>query len=128
MYVHLAKKLFTLELHTDNYGGETYWDLKKTNTKGKFRDYLWGGYTVADFYLDNKKYVEKYCVPQKHCYRFIMRDSYGDGICCSQGEGNWTISYGGKIVRHSNFSVPVDDFPKNNEYARRFGKCEQWGW
>ncbi len=68
-----GQKLLTLELNTDSYGGETYWDLKKTNNNGKFRDYLWGGYEIEDFYLDNRNYVESYCVPQKHCYRFIMR-------------------------------------------------------
>ena len=38
-----GQKLFTLELYTDSYGGETFWDLKRTNNKGKFRDFLWGG-------------------------------------------------------------------------------------
>ncbi len=39
-----GKKEFKIELKTDGYGGETYWDLlKKANGKGKFDFYLWNG-------------------------------------------------------------------------------------
>ncbi len=43
-YCRPGQKLFQLELQTDNYGGETYWDLKKKNKNGnKFIDYIFNG-------------------------------------------------------------------------------------
>lgn len=119
-----GKKLFQLELQTDGYGGETYWDLKKMSKQGnKFDYFLWNGYDVGSFYKDNNFYIEKYCVPQNACYKFIMSDAFGDGLCCSNGEGQYKITYAGKIIRESNFTVPVEKFPKYNEYSRKFGKC-----
>lgn len=83
------------------------------------------GLELIDLYQDNKLYVEKYCLPQKRCYKFIFGDFYGDGLCCGQGEGYWKISYGGNVIRESDFTVSQESFPQFYQYSPRFGKCQQ---
>ena len=39
------------------------------------------------------------CLPANHCYIFAIFDSYGDGICCDEGEGWYTVTYNGEIVK-----------------------------
>ncbi len=41
---------------------------------------------------------DTFCVPSGLCLRFTIFDSYGDGICCSSGNGSYTVSYNGNIV------------------------------
>lgn len=31
-------------------------------------------------------------------YRFIIEDKWGDGICCSYGDGSWQVSYADQLV------------------------------
>jgi hypothetical protein len=82
------------------------------------------GDEIADLYVDNMLHVESYCLPQKRCYRFIMSDAYGDGMCCDNGNGYYKIKYGNSVIRESNFTVTGDQFPKYEEYTARFGKCD----
>jgi len=46
-----------------------------------------------------------------------MRDSYGDGLCCGQGDGYYKVSYRGKTIRESVFKN------KDVEWSGKFGKC-----
>uniref|UniRef100_A0A7S4VT91 non-specific serine/threonine protein kinase n=1 Tax=Ditylum brightwellii TaxID=49249 RepID=A0A7S4VT91_9STRA len=33
------------------------------------------------------------CVPEDDCYSFTIEDDWGDGICCSHGEGSYSLWY-----------------------------------
>lgn len=72
-----------LELLTDDYPTETTWELQDLNglviAEG-------GGYTDI-----LTLYTETFCLDPEACYVFYMYDSFGDGICCSYGEGNYRI-------------------------------------
>jgi len=39
-------------------------------------------------------YVAEKCAPEGE-YTFSIMDSYGDGLCCSFGEGSYVVVYGG---------------------------------
>ena len=78
------KATVTVEIKTDNYPGETFWTLKNSNndivmSKGD-----------TD-YEPNSVYTEKACLSCDNEYTFEINDSYGDGICCSYGEGYYTV-------------------------------------
>jgi hypothetical protein len=79
---------FVLELKTDNYGSETSWVLKKSD-----------GTLVSDGngYSSNTNYNLPTCVDDG-CYQFSIADSYGDGICCSYGQGSYTLKLNGATV------------------------------
>merc|ERR1712176_539405 len=32
------------------------------------------------------------------CYRFLIEDSFGDGICCDVGQGEYSLFYQGELV------------------------------
>jgi len=74
-------------LQTDNWGSETTWTLVNN------------GETVASGgpYGDNQSYEEEYCI-DAGCYVFDIFDSWGDGICCGYGEGNYEIIVDGESI------------------------------
>jgi len=81
---------FKLNLLTDNYPGETAWTLVNQCTN---QQQLSGGsYSTA-----NMQYVEESCIPIGK-YVFTITDSFGDGICCSYGEGSYSLQYDGNAI------------------------------
>jgi hypothetical protein len=77
----------TLALKLDNYPTETSWVLQDAS-----------GTTVASGsgYTDAQKGLtinRSFSLPAG-CYDFVISDSYGDGICCAEGSGNYTLSDG----------------------------------
>ena len=75
----------TIELNTDNFGYETSWTLTDTNGD----TILLGG--QGGVYANVASYSESACVVDNECLRFDIDDSFGDGICCGQGNGSYTI-------------------------------------
>ena len=38
------------------------------------------------------------CIETSGCVTFTIEDSYGDGICCSYGQGSYEVKYDGEVV------------------------------
>ncbi len=81
----------TLSITLDNYPEETSWVI--TNS---------GGATVASGGTygsspDGSTITENICLVDG-CYTFTINDSYGDGICCSFGNGSYTLTDGGTVL------------------------------
>ncbi|MFK7747819.1 MAG: M43 family zinc metalloprotease [Kordia sp.] len=75
----------TLTITFDDYPEETSWSLVTD-----------GGTTVAsESYsaanADGSTVTETLCLPND-CYTFTINDAYGDGICCSFGNGSYTLT------------------------------------
>ena len=77
-----------LELTTDNYGGETSWQITDSSSQ-----------TVASggSYASNTTYNEAVCLDDGD-YTFTITDAYGDGICCSYGYGSYNLIVNGSSV------------------------------
>nr|WP_321246631.1 M43 family zinc metalloprotease [uncultured Psychroserpens sp.] len=69
----------------DNYPEETAWTLK--NASGT--TVASGTYSTAN--ADGSTVTETLCIPDG-CYDFVITDVYGDGICCSYGNGSYTVT------------------------------------
>lgn len=74
----------TLTLVLDNYPEETSWNIKNSS-----------GVTVASGGTygsspDGSTITAVNCLATG-CYTFTINDSYGDGICCSYGNGSYTL-------------------------------------
>ncbi len=74
----------TLTITFDDYPAETSWDIKDN-----------GGTVVASggTYGSQAKrstLTVPNCLPAG-CYTFTMKDSYGDGMCCSYGNGSFSL-------------------------------------
>merc|ERR1711971_117802 len=72
-----------LELTTDNYPGETAWNIKNNSGDEKYNG---SGYSDA-----NTLHSINMCLASDE-YTFTITDAYGDGICCSYGNGGYKIT------------------------------------
>ncbi len=78
--------LITVTINTDNYPGETTWTIKDANGT----TILSGGpYSTA-----GSTFIDTVCAIDG-CYDFTINDSYGDGICCSYGQGSYSVTSNG---------------------------------
>ena len=95
--------MITLEILTDQYGYETYWEL----TDDANGDVIasggnqnvgpnGGGAQVANAngtgaYGNNESITEEITLPADGCYSFLIVDDYADGMCCSYGDGYYKM-------------------------------------
>ena len=84
--------VISIEIYTDNYPEETSWVLEDEN--GNVIDQIF----LGDLNCGSTYYNWDVYVNANNCYTFTIHDSYGDGICCNQGNGSYTISYDNNIV------------------------------
>ncbi len=76
----------SLALTTDRYGSETSWSV--TNAAGTTVE-------SGNGYGNNNNYNILLNLPAGD-YTFTINDSYGDGICCSYGNGSYTLNANGQ--------------------------------
>jgi len=79
-----AQNVVYLTITLDNYGPETSWKLKNSldtliSSGGPYPKGI-AGTVVRD----------TFCLPNG-CYKFAMMDDYGDGMCCSFGQGSYIL-------------------------------------
>jgi thiol-disulfide isomerase/thioredoxin len=72
-----------LEFKTDNYGSETSWELLDNAGAILFSGSGYGNNTV---------YNEVFEIEEGTCYAFVIYDQYGDGMCCSYGNGYYKLT------------------------------------
>ena len=80
-----TQNALTLNIVLDNYPEETSWEISDTNGTVVASS----GGTYAN-YADGATVTENICLPDG-CYTFTIFDVYGDGICCSYGNGSYTL-------------------------------------
>ena len=69
-------------LTTDNFANETSWQLKDN----------FGNVLMANGVLTNATtFTNTVCIVSAGCLTFTINDSFGDGICCNYGTGNFQI-------------------------------------
>jgi hypothetical protein len=86
----------TMSVSTDMYGSETTWSVVG---QGGSPTYASGGpygnYGSPNAYPQTPV---NFCVPNGTVMNVIVNDTYGDGMCCSYGNGSWSISVNGTVV------------------------------
>jgi Zn-dependent metalloprotease len=75
----------TLSITFDNYPEETAWSLKNASGTTVASGGTYG--SQADGSTLN---INVGCL-DNGCYDFVITDAYGDGICCSYGNGSYTL-------------------------------------
>ncbi|MBL7983901.1 MAG: T9SS type A sorting domain-containing protein, partial [Flavobacteriales bacterium] len=73
----------TLTLIPDDYGGDITWTLENDNGTVLYQG---GPYTD----LNTTPIIREFCLGDD-CYVFTINDAFGDGICCEEGNGSYTI-------------------------------------
>ena len=79
----------TWTILTDNYPGETTWTVSDASGAT-----VWSG---GPYGASGTTYSETTCL-STGCYTLTVNDSYGDGICCGFGQGNFELSSGGEVL------------------------------
>ena len=96
----------TLLIQLDNFPQETRWEIKQDNSV------IAQGGTYGDL-PDRSIVTEEFCLLDG-CYDLVFYDTYGDGICCTYGEGYYQLSLnsnGTVLATGSNFgSVQSTNF------------------
>ena len=87
-----------LALLTDKYPGETTWTLEAAKVNPGCEDH--GPWKGGPYQEQNKKYEEK--ITAKICggqtYTWEIKDSFGDGICCLEGDGQYSLKLNGGVI------------------------------
>ncbi len=73
-----------LDLKTDSYPDETSWVIK--NSIGD-TVYSGGSYDIGNWLYKDTLYFDT-----QDCYSFEIQDTYGDGICCGDGDGYFKLA------------------------------------
>jgi hypothetical protein len=100
--------LMRVEILTDYHPSQTTWtvtDVLSDNIMlegGPYGDML----TI---------HTHETCITKSSCYQFHITDFYGDGICCSMGDGNYKVYYNDILIQEGgNFG--------SEEYSPIFGE------
>ena len=81
----------TFIINPDDYPQETSWKLYDNNTNQVI--------STGSLDSDSEYYAEEICVNYESCFTLDFFDSYGDGICCGYGEGNFMmLSSSGSVI------------------------------
>ena len=80
-----------VDILTDSYPGETSWEVTLDGAV-----VLTGGpYDEGD-----AVYADTLCIPasEEPCIQFEIFDSFGDGMCCGYGEGQYVVTLDGQTM------------------------------
>jgi hypothetical protein len=81
-----ADATVTVNIMTDSYGSETTWELINNTTSQVV--------ATGGPYLANTYYSTNVCVLSSDCFTFNIYDAFGDGMCCSYGNGTYEVIWG----------------------------------
>ena len=92
---------FTVDLTTDRFGEETQYQIVDASN---------GKVLVAeDGFKSDTTYTKSYCLPAG-CYTFNITDFFGDGICCTDGNGSYKLTIDGVAPFQGNGNFGYGNF------------------
>lgn len=106
----------TIDVTTDSYGNaENGWELKDESGN------IVASAPIGSLTASSAQPTVTANLDPNKCYSFIFVDTYGDGICCTYGQGSYTvidasgtvIAGGGSAMSFSNFNEKEDYFETN---------------
>lgn len=80
------------EITTDRIGEETSWDL--LDEDGNLIE------SRPTYFYDNLQTYNHEIALQPGCYTLVIKDSFGDGMCCFEGAGKYSLTTeGGELIK-----------------------------
>lgn len=83
-----------IELETDRLPNETTLQVVDLNTNNELLS--WGTTTFP--LTAERLFRDTLCMPASACWEFRIQDLFGDGICCTQGNGYFKVTVDGAVV------------------------------
>lgn len=86
--------IITVVINPDNYPSETSWELYDNGTNQTIDSGPVSG---------SSQFTKDFCVNYASCFTLFVYDSFGDGICCNYGIGNFQVlnSSGEAMASHN---------------------------
>jgi hypothetical protein len=81
---NVGQSNITITIIADSYPNEISWTLRDGFTNA-----------LIDSGGSNNDSI---CIPNSQCAKFTIHDAFGDGICCSYGNGSYTVSLNDTVV------------------------------
>ena len=89
----------TVEVFTDSYPSEFSWEIQLVSDG----TVVASSATTEPFTEAGTTYSTQVALEHK-AYRFVANDTYGDGICCNNGQGFYrVVTQGQELLRGGNF-------------------------
>lgn len=104
---------FLLTINTDSRGTRTKFKLLLRNKKGKFRSSVLSAKELPN----NKLVTFDKCIKKGKCYKFIISDRDGDGLCCAYGMGWYELTLDGTVIKRSKFE-------NKKRETKKIGRCK----
>ncbi len=95
-----------IEIVTDNYGSEIEWELINQTSGVSLAS--GGPYQDGTTGTSHDQLIE--LNDENACYSFIITDSYGDGICCNEGQGSYTVTLDDAIIKQGGQYGSIEGF------------------
>ena len=83
---------FELILETDNYGAETSWELFSSDLSKLLAS--------GSGYASSSPFTIRETICTHPCFTFVIKDSWGDGMCCQYGSGGYRILVDGEEIHN----------------------------
>ena len=87
-----------INIQFDKWGEENSWELRNTDTGEKITGEPMGTYEAMDFES------LMICLEDGN-YRFTIFDDFGNGICCSEGQGYYELSMDDETIVYDKFGT-----------------------
>ncbi|KAL7528453.1 hypothetical protein ACHAXR_004482, partial [Thalassiosira sp. AJA248-18] len=97
------KQTVTLKLKLDKMAVESGFVIQHRDT-GEIVAQRQTGYWKSEKY-GNEIVLETMQLPRNQCYKLILLDSYGDGLCCDMGGGNAVVYSGTDVGYYSGIKL-----------------------
>lgn len=98
--------LVTLEIIFDPYPSETAWAMQLNGSTIDSGGISGGAFSGE--YAGEDSFSKTWCLDDGN-YNFIIYDQYGDGICCTYGDGSYSVTLGDGTVVASGGSFAASE-------------------
>jgi len=103
----VGEELLHVDVTTDSSGAaDNYFTVMEGRTE----------LLMVDGFENNSVTTFEKCLPASSCYRFVMTDASGNGMCCEEGDGGYKLTWAGSLIKESEFLDGRRD-------VARFGNC-----
>lgn len=102
----ISTSTISMHLNLDDWPAETSWEFIDSNDT-----VLYSGGPYVEGIDDFTLITETFIINPNQCYSFIISDSYGDGICCSSGNGFYELKSSNNtlLTTNGNFGFGTQD-------------------
>ena len=90
-----SESLFQLSITTDERATHTSFRVK---ARQQIIGSGWKNVFKGKYFESSTTSIREKCLDANQCYKVVVLDSAGDGLCCEFGNGSYTVTWRGKCT------------------------------